>query len=226
MIRILCLETTTTNCSVGISVDGNMVSLVEKAEKGYSHSENLHSFIEEAIRGAGIDINDLHAVAVSKGPGSYTGLRIGVSAAKGLCFSLDIPLISLPTLIVLAKQVSVKEGYIIPMLDARRMEVYSGVFNSEHQQVRDTKAELLSADSFRKYLEEAPVYFVGNSNEKCRSVIIHRHANFLSGTQLPSANEMGYLAFRKFEKNDFEDVAYFEPFYLKDFVATQPGKRK
>lgn len=219
MINILCLETATTNCSVSISSNGKVVALKESNDEGYSHSENLHSFIEEALNSASLSFLDLHAVAVSKGPGSYTGLRIGVSAAKGLCFSLNIPLISLSTLEVLAYQATIEEGFIVPMLDARRNEVYAAVFNAEKELVKDTWAEILEEDSFGEYLTKAKVHFIGNSNQKASKIIMHANAIFAEVEQFPSAKEMAQLAFAKHKISDFEDVAYFEPYYLKDFVA-------
>jgi tRNA threonylcarbamoyladenosine biosynthesis protein TsaB len=224
MIHILCLETATTNCSVSISSNGNVAALVESNDKEYSHSENLHSFIKEALTSASLSFSDLHAVAVSKGPGSYTGLRIGVSAAKGLCFSLGIPLISLPTLEVLAHQASIKEGFIIPMLDARRNEVYTAVFNAEKKLIKDTWAEVLEEDSFEKYLAKEQVYFIGNSNGKASKILSHTNTNFAEDAQFPSAKEMAQLAFSKYQIRGFEDVAYFEPYYLKDFVAIKPKR--
>jgi len=140
MAAILCIETTTTNCSVALSVDGVVVSLKEDNNKQYSHAEKLHLFIEDVLAESKVSKNKLDAIAVSKGPGSYTGLRIGVSAAKGLCFALEIPLISIPTLEALACQVKNTDGIIVPMLDARRLEVYSAVFSKDKFQIRDTRA--------------------------------------------------------------------------------------
>ncbi len=154
MATILCIETTTTNCSVALSVDGIVVSLKEENDKNYSHAEKLHLFIEDVLVKSKITKDNLDAIAVSKGPGSYTGLRIGVSAAKGLCFALEIPLISIPTLEALAYQVKNTDGTIVPMLDARRLEVYSAVFSKDKIQIRDTRAEVLDDHSFANYLNE------------------------------------------------------------------------
>ena len=162
MATILCIETTTTNCSVALSVEGIVVSLKEKNDKNYSHAEKLHLFIEEVLVKSEITKDKLDAIAVSKGPGSYTGLRIGVSAAKGLCFALEIPLISIPTLEALACQVKNTDGTIVPMLDARRLEVYSAVFSKDKIQIRDTRAEVLDDHSFTNYLNEHTIYFIGN----------------------------------------------------------------
>lgn len=218
---ILNIETATTNCSVSISKEGKTIVLKENYDKNYSHAERLHVYIDEVLKEAGISANDLSAVAISKGPGSYTGLRIGVSASKGLCFALDKPLISISTLESLAHQVDCVDGVIIAMLDARRMEVYSAVFDSNHNQIRDTEAQIIDEQSFNSYLEKGKVYFIGNGVEKTKTVINHPNAIFVEG-KLPSANEMSLLANKKFKIIEFEDVAYFEPYYLKDFVALKP----
>ena len=216
---ILCIETATTNCSVALGEKGKLLALKEDYSNSYSHAERLHIFIEEILKENGLQAKDLSAIAVSKGPGSYTGLRIGVSAAKGLCFALDLPLISIPTLKSFALQVKQeKDGFIIPLLDARRMEVYSAGFTSENRKVFDTRAEILTPDSFSKYLENAAVTFIGNGVEKFRNICTHPNATFIED-KLPSAAEMVILAEEKFQKKKFEDVAYFEPYYLKDFQA-------
>ena len=162
--------------------------------------------------------NKLDAIAVSKGPGSYTGLRIGVSAAKGLCFALEIPLISIPTLEALAYQVKNTDGIIVPMLDARRLEVYSAVFSKDKIQIRATKAEVLDDHSFTNYLNDHTLYFIGNGVEKFKPICKHSNVIFMD-QNLPSSNEMGILAENKYKNNEFEDVAYYEPYYLKDFIA-------
>ncbi|WP_108802209.1 tRNA (adenosine(37)-N6)-threonylcarbamoyltransferase complex dimerization subunit type 1 TsaB [Aquimarina sp. Aq107] len=218
MSYILCLETSTTNCSVALSKDGKVIAFKEDYDTKYSHAERLHQFITIVIKEAGIALDKLDAIAVSKGPGSYTGLRIGVSAAKGLCFGLNIPLISVSTLKGLALQVKSTECFIIPMLDARRMEVYSAVFSSDYKQVRTIEAEVLSEDSFSMYLENKQVYFIGNGVAKFEEICSHKNAKFITD-KLPSAVEMGILGYTKFLEEDFEDVSYFEPYYLKDFVA-------
>ncbi len=216
MSYILNIETATKNCSVAIAKNGTTILCKETAELGYSHAEKLHVFIEEIIAEAGITINDLSAIAVSQGPGSYTGLRIGVSAAKGLCYALQIPLISVDTLLVLASKVDKKDGFIIPMIDARRMEVYSAIFNSNKEKIREIQAEVLTEESFSNILET--VYFVGDSNEKAKTILNKSNFIFLDEIVFPSANEMSAISFNKFEENNFEDVAYFEPYYLKDFM--------
>ncbi len=218
MSYILNIETATTNCSVSLSRNGKIIVLKEDYDKSYSHAERLHVYIDAVLKEAKINQSDIDAIAVSKGPGSYTGLRIGVSAAKGLCFALDKPLISIPTLDALAHQVKVNNGSIVPMLDARRMEVYSAVFDSDYNQIRETQAQILDKNSFAEYLEKENVYFIGNGVEKTKTLIHHPNAIFIED-KLPSAKEMGVLAYSKYEKKDTEDVAYFEPYYLKDFLA-------
>lgn len=223
MSNILCIETATTNCSVAIAQHGKLLAFKELNNKQYSHAEKLHLFIAEVVEEAQLKLSNLDAIAVSKGPGSYTGLRIGVSAAKGLCFSLDVPLIAIPTLDALAKQAKAPENtLVIPMLDARRMEVYSAVFNSEGKQIRETQAEILDENSFHEYIEKYRVYFIGDGVEKFQKIRNHSKAVFVE-EGFPSAKEMVALAQTKFEKEQFENVAYFEPYYLKDFVA---GKKK
>jgi len=219
---ILQIETSTTNCSVAISKNGETIAIKE-VSNGYSHAENLHVFIKEILADNKLEYSSLNAIAVSKGPGSYTGLRIGVSTAKGLCFSLDIPLIALETLEVLAHQVRVDGGFVVPMIDARRMEAYTKVFKANYEEARVIEAEILDKTSFEAYLEQGKVVFVGNKTEKTQEVIQHKNAKFIDS--LPSAKEMSILAYTKFKKNDIEDVAYFEPYYLKDFLVT-PAKKK
>lgn len=218
MSYILNIETATKNCSVTIAKEGKTIICREIAEQGYSHAEKLHVFINEIINETEISFNDLTAIAVSQGPGSYTGLRIGVSTAKGLCYALGIPLISVDTLESLVNKVQHKEGLIIPMIDARRMEVYSAVFNSNKEKIREIKAEILTEDSFSEISEKA--YFIGDSNEKAKTILKKDNFFFLDDLIFPSANEMSSISFKKFQNNDFEDVAYFEPYYLKDFMST------
>jgi tRNA threonylcarbamoyladenosine biosynthesis protein TsaB len=216
MSYILNLETATKNCSVSLSKNGETISCKEIAEQGYSHAERLHVFIQTIVAEAGLSMTDLAAIAISQGPGSYTGLRIGVSAAKGLCYALQIPLIAIDTLTSLAHQVTFSDGLIVPMIDARRMEVYSAIFNSNKEMIREVQAEILTPESFATISDT--IYFIGDSNEKAKSVLTESNFVFLEGIVYPSANEMSVLSFQKFQKNDFVDVAYFEPYYLKDFM--------
>ena len=224
MSIILSIETATTNCSVSLSKDGETFALKEDYNKGYSHAERLHVFIEELLLENAIKKSQLNAIAVSKGPGSYTGLRIGVSAAKGLCYALGIPLISVSTLESLAHQVEASEGFIVSMLDARRMEVYAEVFDVKHNSVRDIEAEILTENSYEIFLQNGLVHFIGNAVAKPKTILSHSNAVVIEN-KLPSANEMGALAYHKYKKSDIEDVAYFEPYYLKDFVALKPKSK-
>ena len=215
MTYILNIETATKNCSVSLAKNGETILCKEIAEQGYSHAEKLHVFIEEIVKEANVNFSEIKAVAVSKGPGSYTGLRIGVSAAKGLCYALQIPLISIDTMQVLAKKANV-DGLIVPMIDARRMEVYSAIFDKNHNKIKEVEAEILTENSYQDF--DQTIYFVGDCQEKCQTVLVKDNFKFLPEIIFPSANEMSQLSFEKFQNNDFEDVAYFEPFYLKDFM--------
>ncbi len=223
MIYILNIETATKNCSVSLAKNGETILCKEIAEQGYSHAEKLHVFIEEILKETGIGVTDLNAVAVSKGPGSYTGLRIGVSTAKGFCYALGIPLIAVDTLQVLAKQalsvINYDGGYIVPMIDARRMEVYSAVYDGGLNRINDVQAEILTEESYTDCPET--FYFIGDCQEKCQTVLKGTNFHFLSEIVFPSAKEMSALSYEKFLKNEFEDVAYFEPFYLKDFLIVK-----
>lgn len=222
MAYILHIETATKNCSVSIASNGVAIICMEQAEQGYSHAEQLHVFIESVLSQQNLAFKDLSAIAVSQGPGSYTGLRIGVSAAKGLCYALGIPLIAVDTLAILAVQAKVMDGLIVPLIDARRMEVYSAVFSPGLQKIRDIQAEIITENSFSDYRET--LYFVGDGAEKCKNVLSRENFVFLEHIIYPSAREMGALAFEKFKNKDFEDVAYFEPYYLKDFLVATPKK--
>lgn len=222
MNYILNIETATKNCSVSLAKEGKTILCKEIAEEGYSHAEQLHVFIEDLVQEAGIHFKDIQAIAVSQGPGSYTGLRIGVSAAKGLCYALNVPLIAVDTLQVLASQVKVEDGLIIPMIDARRMEVYSAIFDVKFEKIRETQAEVITENSFETISET--VYFVGDCADKCKSVITKSNFIFLEEIKYPSATAMSILSFSKFQNKDFEDLAYFEPYYLKDFMIT-PSKK-
>jgi tRNA threonylcarbamoyladenosine biosynthesis protein TsaB len=204
---------------VSLAKDGQTVLCKEIAEQGYSHAEKLHVFIEEILKESQIDFQEIKAIAVSKGPGSYTGLRIGVSTAKGLCYALGIPLIAVDTLAVLAQKATQEDGLIIPMIDARRMEVYSAVFDANHKKIMEVQAEVLTENSYADIAET--IYIIGDCQEKCQTVLTKNNFVFMPEVVFPSANEMSPISFEKFTKNDFEDVAYFEPFYLKDFMLTK-----
>lgn len=220
MPLILNIETATRNCSVALADDGQVIASRDFASDGYAHAEKLHIFIGEVLSENALSFGTLDAIAVGKGPGSYTGLRVGVSSAKGLCYALDIPLIAIDTLAILAKQVPISGGLIVPMIDARRMEVYSAIFDARHQQIGPTQAEILSADSYSQY--EQPLYFIGDCQEKVKTVLHRPNCHFLPDAVFPSARHMAAISHEKFLADAFEDVAYFEPFYLKDFVAGKP----
>ncbi|MBK5286101.1 MAG: tRNA (adenosine(37)-N6)-threonylcarbamoyltransferase complex dimerization subunit type 1 TsaB [Bacteroidia bacterium] len=224
MPLILNIETATEVCSVALARDGKLLSIRE-SNSGFTHSENITVFISEIIHEAEVSLYDLDGVAVSKGPGSYTGLRIGVSTAKGLCFAIDKPLISVPTLVSLTnnffnnkQEVRSDRHFFCPMLDARRMEVYCAVYDSELNEVEPTSAKIIEENSFQNILETNTVYFFGNGASKCKSIIKHSNAVFVDDVNA-SASSMISLSGNLFAERKFEDVAYFEPFYLKDFVA-------
>jgi tRNA threonylcarbamoyladenosine biosynthesis protein TsaB len=216
---ILNIETSTTNCSVAIFNDLNLIEFAEVNTGDYSHSKSLHVFIDSILKKSKIFPKDLSAISVSKGPGSYTGLRIGVASAKGLCFALDIPLISIETLKILSQNL-LNKGIVIPCLDARRMEVYSAVFDIDNKMIRETRAEIINENSFEEYLNKNQVYFIGNANEKLKKIITNKNAEFIDN-YFPSARQMGLLSFNKFKNNKFENLDNFEPFYLKDFVGAK-----
>lgn len=232
MASILCIETSTEVCSVALAVGGKVSALLED-KNGKNHALLLTRFIEEVMATNKLEYHDLDAVAVSGGPGSYTGLRIGVSTAKGLCYAAGIPLISIPTLESMAHFVShtanvpgiVKKEALLycPMIDARRMEVYAAIFNNKLAIVRDIRAEVIDHLSFMDFLQDHKVLFFGNGAEKCKLTIQHPNALFLDHVTT-SASHMTGLAEASCLKGQFADVAYYEPFYLKDFVATIPTK--
>lgn len=224
---ILQIETAATVCSVALAKEGKLLAFKQLDERNI-HAEVITVFIEELIRSAGFRYNDIDAVAVSSGPGSYTGLRIGVSTAKGLCFAMDKPLIAVETLEAMAYGVMAGGKYTIademllcPMIDARRMEVYTALFDTACNRVKPTAAEIIDEQSFADLLQNNRILFFGDGAEKCREVLgDNKNAEFLPGF----ANSATYLtqkAAEKFAQQDFEDVAYFEPFYLKDFLVTK-----
>ena len=216
MSYILNIETATKNCSVSIAKEGKTLFCKEMSEQGFSHAEKLHVFIADSLEALKIDFSDLAAIAVSQGPGSYTGLRIGVSAAKGLCYALNIPLIAIDTLEILTRQLTVSEGLIIPMIDARRMEVYDAIFDSQHTKIRETKAEIITEDVFTDF--EGTIHLLGDGAMKCAEILNDSRFLYHPEAIYPSAKEMSSLSFDKHKKSDIVDVSYFEPFYLKDFI--------
>ncbi len=227
MSCILNIETSTDVCSVSVSQDGACIFSQEDHD-GPNHAVKLGTFVDEALSFADSHAIPLDAVAVSCGPGSYTGLRIGASMAKGICFGQDLKLIAVPTLELMAVPVllreEVEEGALLcPMIDARRMEVYSAVYNRALHEVRGIQADVVDADTYREYLDRGPVYFFGNGAEKCMEVINHPNARLIKGVE-PLAKWMFPIAERRIAQEKYEDVAYFVPFYLKDFVAHQPKK--
>ena len=218
-VFILNIETATKNCSVSIAKNGETIALREIAEEGYSHAEKLHVFIEELLAENNLKFSDLNAIAVSQGPGSYTGLRIGVSSAKGFCYALNIPMIDIDTLQLLAKQIQIEDGIIIPMIDARRMEVFTAIYDKNHNQIRNTQAEIIDETSYNEILEK--IHLVGDGTEKFKNTLTDDKFVFHSNVIFPSAKEMSELSFEKYKISDFVDVAYFEPYYLKDFILSK-----
>lgn len=219
MALILNIETATKNCSVSISKEGKTIACREIATQNFSHAEKLHVFIEELLNETSINYRDLTAVAISQGPGSYTGLRIGVSAAKGFCYALNIPLIAIDTLELLARRIAATEGVIVPMIDARRMEVYSAFFNVDYVKIRKVEAEIIDSNSYAEI--QNIIHLVGDGISKFKDVLTDEKFIFHEDIIYPSANEMSLLAYEKFKTSDFVDVAYFEPYYLKDFLLTK-----
>lgn len=218
MALILNLETSTKNCSVSISQHGKLLVLCEEATDGYEHAEKLHQFIAWAFEGCDFELSDIDAVAVGKGPGSYTGLRIGVAAAKGICFALDKPLLSMNSLEIMAHSHKNQDyDFIIPMTDARRKEVYTTIFDKNLNEVSKTEAKILDETSFQEF-KDKKVVFIGDGAEKAESILRLDSAEFQS-TILPSAEWMCSAMEEKFQQSQFEDVAYFDPFYLKEFMA-------
>lgn len=223
MSCILHIETSTKACSVALSENGSCIFHKEDLE-GPNHSELCGVFVDEALSFANSHAIPVDAVAVSEGPGSYTGLRIGVSLAKGVCYGRDLPLLALPTLkvmcvpVLLGREELPEDALLIPMIDARRMEVYSTIYDRSLREVRGIAAEVVEADTYLPWLEKGPVYFFGDGSAKCKSVIQHPNAHFIDGIQ-PLAKWMFPLAERAMHLGETKDVAYFEPFYLKEFVA-------
>jgi len=224
---ILNIETTTKACSVSLAKEGKTISLCESVEGAYSHSKLLTVYIQKLFTESKYVLKDIDAVAVSKGPGSYTGLRIGVSAAKGIAYGLNIPLISINTLKAMAHTAASGNdnpySLFCPMTDARRLEVYAAIFDSENNLVRKTGADIIDENSYMEYLSTQKMYFFGDGAAKCKNIITHENAVFIDDI-FPSAKDLSVLSFEKFKNNDFENTAYFEPFYLKDFVASVPTK--
>ena len=233
MDNIILIETSTELCSTAMASEGKIISYRE-SDRPRTHASLTAVFIDEMLRETGLKVQDCAAVCVSMGPGSYTGLRVGVSTAKGLCFGAGIPLLATGTLDALVWQGITGEyfrnsqgdpdfRYIIPMIDARRMEVYTAVFSPDGKQVTDTEAKIVDGSSFAEQLAAGHVLFIGDAADKCRTVITNPNAHFIQCC--PKASSMLVPAMAEYKEKRFKDVAYFEPFYLKNFVATASRKK-
>jgi tRNA threonylcarbamoyladenosine biosynthesis protein TsaB len=224
MGRLLSIETSTQVCSVAIHQQGELLAFRELREPRSAASQ-LAPMIDAVMIESNTQSAMLGAVVVAAGPGSYTGLRIGVATAKGICFALNLPLIAVNTLDLVAQQgkerISNNAGLLCPMLDARRMEVYCKLVDYNLNEVEPTQAKIIEATSFNEYLKKKPVYFIGEGATKCREIISHTNANFLDDV-IPNASHLGKMGYRKWTQQDFEDTATFEPFYLKDFLIRKP----
>jgi tRNA threonylcarbamoyladenosine biosynthesis protein TsaB len=226
MAFILCIDTATEVCSVAL-FDKNKLLVLNEITDGNMHASALTGLVEKTISEANITLKQLNAICISKGPGSYTGLRVGVSTAKGLCYGLNIPLISVNTLQGIAgvymQQNPENTFSVCPMIDARRMEVYAAIFDSRLHELKPTEAVIINEQSFADELNEQQIVFIGNGAAKCKSTIMHPRAVFVDEIRC-SAMGLGEFAYQQYRENKFEDVAYFEPFYLKDFIGTIPKK--
>lgn len=228
MSCILNIETSTNVCSVAVSQDGQCI-FEKEDHSGPNHAEKLGTFVDEALSFTDNHAIPFDAVAVSCGPGSYTGLRIGVSMAKGICYGRGLKLVGVPTLevlcvpVLLHEMVEEEDALLCPMLDARRMEVYAQILDRGLKEIRPIHADVVEADTYKEWLDAHPVYFFGNGAAKCKDVITHPNAHFISGIE-PLAKNMMPLAEKRNANEKWEDVAYFVPFYLKDFVAKLPRK--
>ena len=234
MSCILHIETSTSICSVAVSEDSHCI-YHEEDHSGPNHAERLGSMVDEALSFTDNHAIPFDAVAVSCGPGSYTGLRIGVSMAKGICYGRDLKLIAVPTLellcvpVLLREQIAnsqepmAKEPLLCPMLDARRMEVYAALYDRALHEIRPVGADIVTAETYKQWLDERPVFYFGNGAKKCMEVINHPNAHFIDGIE-PIAKWMQPLAEKRLLNEQTEDVAYFVPYYLKDFVALKPKK--
>lgn len=227
MSTILHIETSTNTCSVAVSEDSHVI-FHQEDHSGLGHAEKLGTMVDEALSFTDNHAIPFDAVAVSCGPGSYTGLRIGVSMAKGICYGRDLKLIAVPTLEllcvpVLLREIPEEDALLCPMLDARRMEVYAGIYDRALKPVREISADIVTEETYKEYLDQRPVYFFGNGAQKCMETIHHPNAHLIEGIE-PLAKWMQPLAERRFLNEQFEDVAYFVPYYLKDFVAKMPKK--
>lgn len=226
MSLTLLIETSTKACSVAVAQDNKVLASKITVEKNYSHAEQLNDFVAEVLNQADKSTQDLEAVAISKGPGSFTGLRIGTSAAKGFCYALDIPLVAVNTLAFMARAMADNNHYdfYCPMIDARRMEVYCGVFDDKGKSLQEVGAVILDEGSFSKWLNQGTVAFFGDGSGKLRQLLANNSNAIFVDEVYPDAANMASIAAEKLAANQVEDVAYFEPYYLKDFVA-KPAKK-
>lgn len=227
MSTILHIETSTDVCSVAVSEDSQVI-FHQEDHSGPNHAERLGTMVDEALSFTDNHAIPFDAVAVSCGPGSYTGLRIGVSMAKGICYGRDLKLIAVPTLEllcvpILLREIPEEDALLCPMLDARRMEVYAGIYDRGLRTVREIRADIVDENTYKEYLDKHHVYFFGNGAKKCISTINHPNAHLIDGIE-PLAKWMQPLAEKRYLNEQFEDVAYFVPYYLKDFVAKLPKK--
>jgi tRNA threonylcarbamoyladenosine biosynthesis protein TsaB len=229
MALILNIETATPLCSVALCRDGEIISLMETREEK-AHASSLTVFIEKILKENNVRIADLDAVAAGKGPGSYTGLRIGISTAKGLCYGANIPLIAVSTLHIMFQyillqniQFSDAQAKYCPMIDARRMEVFTCILNARGEEIESVSARIIDSDTYKTSLEQNRMVFFGSGMEKCRDLLNHPNALFVPDIS-PHASALAKIAEKKFREREFENIAYFEPFYLKDFIATIPKK--
>lgn len=231
MKNLLLIESGTNVCSIALAKEGKVIGIKESTDEK-AHASQLTSFIEQLVKETGLSISSLDAVVVSKGPGSYTGLRIGVSAAKGICYAADKPLISISSLdsmvygaISLYESLITENGInlLCPMIDARRMEVYTALYDKSLNKIKDTEAVVVDETTLKSFLSNQKILFFGNGASKCKETINNPNALFIDNFA-PSAQFMVPLANMAFENGSFEDVAYFEPYYLKDFVATVSKK--
>lgn len=223
-MKILYLESSSKNCSVAVADDEKLLCLCEEISENFRQSESLHQFVEFALEGAEISLNDLDAVCLGQGPGSYTGLRIGAAAAKGFCFGLNIPLLSVPSMDTMVQPfINQEYDLIIPLIDARRMEVYTAIYDKTGKQISDTEAKILDEHSFKE-LMGSNVIFIGDGAKKAGEIVKLEKAVFNTEV-FPSAKFLIAPAVEKFNQKKFEDIAYFEPFYLKDFHGIKAKKR-
>jgi tRNA threonylcarbamoyladenosine biosynthesis protein TsaB len=224
MSLILSIETSTSVCSAAIHDAGRLLGVAE-VHIEQSHAAKLAVLIDGLQAQTGVALNQLKAIGITSGPGSYTGLRIGTSTAKGLCYALNIPLLAVNTLELMASQViagNTEGALLCPMIDARRMEVYSLLQNVKGERLQPVEAKIIDENSYAEWLENNTVIFFGDGAAKCRDVITHRNARFIDGVY-PSAGHLGNIIFEKFRREAFEDLVQFEPFYLKEFMIKKPA---